>query len=114
MPTREKKTVYYGFKASATEDTAIRSKMQTMGITNKSAYIRAMALNGYVLKLDQPAFRKAVRLIGYLGNNVNQIARRMHERGSIYETEMDEIVEKQDEILKTLKQILSKLDFLNG
>ena len=50
----------------------------------QSAFIRAMVLNGYVLKLDLPELHDAVRLMGSLSNNVNQIARRLNERGSIF------------------------------
>ncbi len=53
-----------------------------------------MVLNGYVLKLDLPQLREMIRLLGNLTNNVNQIARRVNEHGSIYESEIDEIQEK--------------------
>ena len=54
MSAKEKKTAFLGFKASASEEALIRQKMGLVGTTNKSAYIRAMALNGYILKLDLP------------------------------------------------------------
>ncbi|MBR3099859.1 MAG: plasmid mobilization relaxosome protein MobC [Clostridia bacterium] len=113
MSRKEKKTVFYGFKASPAEDVLIHNKMQKAGMTNRSAYVRTMALNGYILKLDLPELRQATRLIGYLGNNVNQIAERLHRRGSIYDTEIDEILEKQNEIQKTLTQILQSLNRMN-
>ena len=110
MSTQEKKAAFLGFKASASEEALIRQKMRLVGTTNKSAYIRAMALNGYILKLDLPELSEAVRLIGYLGSNVNQIAERLNERGSIYEMEMEEILEKQKEIQGILREILQKLN----
>ena len=48
--------------------------------------------------------------MGSLSNNVNQIARRLHEGGSIYETEVDDIVERQKQLQDTLDKILTSLD----
>ncbi len=47
-----------------------------------------------------------------LSNNVNQIAKRMNEHGSIYETEIDEILEKQEEITQLIRQIYERLEVL--
>ena len=113
MSEKEKKTVFYGFKASPGEDAVIRSNMRRIGMTNRSLYIRTMAMNGSVLRLEPSALHKTIRLIGYLSNNVNQIARRVNEGGSIYETEMEEILEKQNEILESLNQILQRCGYLD-
>ncbi len=69
-----------------------------------------MALKGYLLKLNLPEIKEAVRLLGIMSNNVNQIAVRLHERGSVYETEMDEIADRQDELKELMKRILQQLD----
>ncbi len=68
-----------------------------------------MVLNGYVLKLDLPQLREMIRLLGNLTNNVNQIARRVNEHGSIYESEIDEIQEKVNRLLGMMNQLLSTL-----
>ena len=74
-----------------------------------SALLRAMVLNGYVLKLDLPQLREMIRLLANLTNNVNQIARRVNEHGSIYESEIDEIQEKVNQLLGMMNQLLSTL-----
>ena len=84
--------------------------MKTFGITNQSAFIRARALNGYVLKLDLPELHNAVLLMVSLSNNVNQIARRLSEHGSIFETEIDDIANRQEELRTILSSILRRLD----
>ena len=63
-----------------------------------------------MLKLDLPELHDAVRLMGSLSNNVNQIARRLNERGSIFETEMDDIKDQQKELQTILSSILHRLD----
>ena len=98
MKPKDKRTIHYSFKASEAESDRIQEKMKAAGISNQSAYIRAMALNGY----------------GSLSNNVNQIARRMNEHGGIYETEVDDITDKQNQILGVLNQILARLNLNSG
>ena len=110
MDNKEKRTIHYSFKATPEEDAIIQKKMKTFGIKNQSAFIRAMALNGYMLKLDLPELHEAVRLMGSLSNNVNQIARRLNDRGSIFETEIDDINDRQKELRTILSSILRRLD----
>lgn len=87
-------------------------KMKNAGVKNKSGFFRAMVLNGYLLRLDLPELREASRQMSILSNNVNQIAKRMNEHGSIYETEIDEILEKQEEITQLIRQIYERLEVL--
>ena len=110
MTEKQNRTIHYSFKATPEEDAIIQKKMKTFGIKNQSAFIRAMVLNGYVLKLDLPELHDAVRLMGSLSNNVNQIARRLNERGSIFETEIDDITDRQEELRTILSSILHRLD----
>ena len=88
--------------------------MKSFGIRNRSTYLRAMMLNGYLLKLDLLEMHEAVRLMGKMSGNINQIARRMNEHGSIYETEMDEIVDEQRELKELLSQLLQRLGHDHG
>ena len=110
MTEKQKRTIHYSFKATPEEDKIIQKKMELAGIKNQSAFIRRIVLGGYILHLDLPELREAIRLMGSLSNNVNQIARRLHEGGSIYETEIDDIVERQKQLQDTLDKILTSLD----
>lgn len=97
------------FAVTEEEACIIDAKMKQLEIHNISAFLRAMVLNGYVLKLDLPQLREMIRLLGNLTNNVNQIARRVNEHGSIYESEIDEIQEKVNRLLGMMNQLLSTL-----
>ena len=110
MAAKEKRVIEHSFRTTESEDNVIRQKMKAFGIRKQASFYRAMVLNGYLLKLDLPEIRELLRLMKNLTNNVNQIAKRMNERGSIYDTEIDEILEKQEEIWNVLNQILSKLE----
>lgn len=112
MLKKQKRTVHYSFKVTEEESAVIQKKMKLSDFKNLSSFIRVMVLSGYVLRLDLPELREVVRLLGFLSNNVNQIARRLHEGGSIYETEMDEIAQQQKQLQDTLDRILIRLDCL--
>ena len=44
-----------------------------------------MALDGYVVRLELPELKELVSLMRYSSNNLNQLARRAHETGRIYD-----------------------------
>ena len=69
-----------------------------------------MVLKGYLLKLDLPEIRELLRLMKNLTNNVNQMAKRLNEQGNIYETAMDGIQQRMDELWDAMNQIFTKLE----
>ena len=107
---KEKRLINHNFKTTESEAAIIQKKMNMLGIRNKSAYMRALALNGYILKLDTPQIREMLRLLGNMTNNLNQIAKRLNAHGNLYETEIEEIQQKQDELWKMMRQLLSILE----
>ena len=107
---KEKRLVNHNFRTTESEAAIMQKKMEALGIRNESAYMRALALNGYILKLDLPQIREMLRLLGNMTNNLNQIAKRLNAHGNLYETEIEEIQQKQDELWKMMRQLLSLLD----
>ena len=107
---KEKRLVQHNFKTTESEARIIRKKMEALGITNESAYMRALALNGYILKLDLPQIREMIRLLSNMTNNLNQIARRLNAQGQMYDTEMEEMLQKQDELWQMMRKLLSILE----
>ena len=110
MADKEKRLVNHNFRTTESEAAIMRKKMDALGIKNESAYMRALALNGYILKLDLPQIREMLRLLGNMTNNLNQIAKRLNAHGNLYETEIEEIQQKQDELWKMMRQLLSILE----
>ena len=95
---------------SEPEYETIQARMKNAGVINLSAFIRAMVLGGYVLHLDLPEIRELIRLLGIMTNNINQIAKRENSGGHIYETELDEIKENQNQLWQLLRKNLTKLE----
>ena len=114
MAEKEKRLVQHNFKTTESEARIIRKKMEALGITNESAYMRALALNGYILKLDLPQIREMIRLLSNMTNNLNQIARRLNAQGQMYDTEMEEMLQKQDELWQMMRKLLSSLEIGYG
>ena len=67
-PTR-KRDVQLNFRVSPEELALIEQKMAQLGTTNREAYLRKMALDGYVVRLELPELKELVSLMRYSSNN---------------------------------------------
>ena len=92
-------------KLSDEELKMIRDRMEQMGFKNMSAYIRKMAIDGYVIRLDTSDLREISRLLSINSNNLNQIAKRANETGSIYIKDINELKDQQEEIHAALRKV---------
>lgn len=100
------------FKVSDKERNLIEQKMALAGVHNMSAFIRKMSIDGYVINLEIPELAEGVKLLRYISNNVNQIARQMNAGGAVYPDEVNDICAKQDETNQLFGQILEQLSRL--
>ena len=91
----------------------IGQKMAQLGTGNLSAYLRKMAIDGYVIKLDLPELRDLAAQLRRSSNSLNQIARRVNETGRFYETDLEDMRQKQDECWSGLTEILARLGELS-
>ena len=67
------------FAVTEEEARIIDEKMKQLEIRNMSAFLRAMVLNGYVLKLDLPQLREMIRLLGNLNRERAAGIHKLHE-----------------------------------
>ena len=104
-----KRSVEVKFRVTPEERAMIGQKMQQFGTANMGAYLRKMALDGYVVKLDLPELATMISLLRHTGNNINQLARRMNASGRAYETDMDDILQNQERIWRAANDILTRL-----
>lgn len=87
--------------------------MGEAGTTNMGAYLRKMALDGYILRLDLPELKEMLSQLRYMGNNVNQIAKRANEIGVIDEMDIRGVSKRQERMLEQMARLLEKLSGLN-
>ena len=83
--------------------------MALAGIRNMSGYIRKMCIDGYTVNLQIPELTECAKLLRYISNNVNQIARRVNSGGGVYPDEVDEITAKLAEANRLFGNILEQL-----
>ena len=84
---RNKHSVRVEFVVTEQEAALIKERMAELGITNLSAYLRKMAVDGYIIHLDMHDIQEMIRLLRICSNNLNQYTRRANETGSVYVTE---------------------------
>lgn len=73
----------------------IKKRMKDVGMNNMSAYIRRMALYGYVIHLDMSDLKEVLRLMKNNSNNLNQYTKRANETGSVYQEDVNELLQNQ-------------------
>ena len=71
------------------------------------AYLRKMAIDGYIINMDTTDIKAFTAELGAIGRNINQIAKRINARGPVYEADLQEIRERLDEIWQLQRRILS-------
>ena len=105
----EKRAAAVLIRMTESEIALIKEKMEEYGTTNMSAYIRKMAIDGYIVKLELPELKELVRLLANYSNNLNQIAKRVNATGDLYSTDFDEIHRQQDDLWAAAEKIIRVL-----
>ena len=106
---KRKREVQLNFRVSPEELALIEQKMAQLGTKNREAYLRKMALDGYVVRLELPELKDLVSLMRYSSNNLNQLARRAHETGRIYDADLEDITRRQEALWDGVHQVLTQL-----
>lgn len=97
------------FMVDEREKALIDEKMAQLGTKNMGAYLRKMAIDGYVVRLDLSDIAELIKLLRRSSNNLNQYAKRAHETGSIYETDIEDIRQHYERLWEKADQILTRL-----
>lgn len=97
------------FYVSEKELEQIRMKMEQYSTNNLSAYLRKIAIDGYVVNLELPELGEMVSLLRRSSNNLNQLTRRVHETGRFYDTDLEELRQSYDGLWDAAQRILTSL-----
>ena len=87
----------------------IRRRMAEAGVRNMSAYVRKMAIDGFIVNLDLSDVKELVRLLRYCSNNINQYAKKANETGSVYKSDIDDIKRRQERLWAMTNEIMERL-----
>ena len=91
MRKTEGRTIGLYFKVSPEEMALIEKKMEQAGTRNKRAYLRKMAVDGYIVHLDMESVKELTKLLRSLSANTYQIARRCNESRNLYADDVEDL-----------------------
>ena len=86
-----KRTVQIKFRVTEAERDLILEKMKLVPTRNMAAYLRKIAIDGYIIQIDHADIKAMTAEIQKIGVNVNQIARRVNATGNAYQEDIEEI-----------------------
>ena len=107
MPGR-KRNVHLHVMVTEDELAAIHARMAEAGISNTGAYVRKMALNGYILHVDLAPVKELVSLQRRCANNLNQVAIHANTYG-IYPSEIAALQKDYADLWGPLSVLIKKL-----
>lgn len=95
------------FYVTEEEKRLIDEKMAQLPTRRYGAYLRKMAIDGFIIYTDTADIKAFTAELSTIGRNINQIAKRINATSSPYQADMEEIRERLDEIWQLQRHILS-------
>ena len=87
------------FRVTKEERSLIEEKMKQVPTSNMEAYLRKMAIDGYIIQVDHSHIKKMTAELQRIGININQIARRANATENVYQEDIEEIKGALKEIM---------------
>ena len=86
----------------------LEQKWKASNMKSKSSFIRHLILYGYVYDVNYEHLREYNTNLARIGNNLNQIAKRMNATGNVYTADVKEVKELMKQVWQSQKSMLSK------
>ena len=112
MRKNEGRTVGLFTKVSPEEKELIDQKMALLGTSNLRAYLRKMAVDGYIVQLDMGCVVELVKLLRSISSNVNQIARRCNSTHNLYAQDVEDLRQGYNQVWQGINDLLKKFETL--
>lgn len=106
---KEKRTVNVTIHLTPAEYEALRDNCKKADYSNMSAYMRKMIFDGYIINVDFSSLSVIEKLLRNMGNNLNQISRRVNSNGNIYAVDLRDIRTRLNEIWEMLYEMVEKV-----
>ena len=103
-----KRNVQIKFRVTEEERALIEEKMKQVPTSNMEAYLRKMAIDGYIIQVDHSDIKKMTAELQRIGVNINQIAKRANATGNVYQEDIEEIKGALKEIWRLQRLSLLK------
>ena len=112
MSENRTRAIQLKLRVNQQEKEIIQQKMQQLGTNNMGAYLRKMAIDGFILKLDMAEMKEMLSLMRRISSNVNQIAKRANETGRVYDVDLEEIQNQQEQLWSAMREVLQNFSAL--
>ena len=77
--------------------------MDQLGTKNMGAYLRKMAIDGYIIKVDYTEQKKLAAAVSRIATNINHVCRRINSTGHFYDADVAELKERVADVWELLK-----------
>ena len=104
-----KRSIILRCPVTAEERLLIEQKMAQLQTKRIGAYLRKMAIDGYIIYTDTTDIKAFTAELSAIGRNINQIAKKLNAGGPAYQADIQEIRERQEQIWQLQRHILSSL-----
>lgn len=101
-----KRDIQMKFYVTEDEKRLIDEKMAQLPTRRYGAYLRKMAIDGYIIYTDTADIKEMNKSLSAISRNINQIAKKLNAGGDAYQADMEEIRERLDEIWQLQRRIL--------
>ena len=109
MSRKRRRPIHLHVMVSEEELAQLQERMAEAGVRNMGAFVRKMALNGYVLHVDLVPVRELVSLQRRCSNNLNQVAIQANTYGGIYPQDIAMLQKDYADLWGPLSELLKKL-----
>ena len=108
MVERER-DVQKNIRLSKNEYLQIQRKMELANTTNFSSYSRRMLTEGLVIHKDFSDLKELIKQLSMIGNNINQIAKKLNGTGSFTRDDMNMMNQNYSRLTKEINRGLLKI-----
>ena len=102
-----KRNIQMKFYVTEEEKRLIDEKMAQFPTRRYGTYFRKMEIDGYITYTDTSDIKVFTSELSVIGQNINQIVKRLNAGGHAHQANIQEIRERLDEIWQLQRRILS-------
>ncbi|QOG32540.1 plasmid mobilization relaxosome protein MobC [Enterococcus casseliflavus] len=95
------------FRLTAEENKFIQNKVNESPFDNFQNFARIMLITGEVKVTDYSHLERLNREVNYIGKNINQLVKRVHQFNSISDSELEYLGDQIQEIKEKIQEEIS-------
>ena len=99
-----KRNIQMKFYVTEEEKRLIDKKMAQLPTRRYGAYLRKMAIDGYIIYVDTKDIKEMNKLLSAIGRNINQIAKVANASGYVRKEDIQSIMEMQAALWRAVKR----------